>query len=136
MGGPGVKPVIGVTSVPKSALSGFGPNPHETVPELYLRALARAGGAPIVLPAHTGTHGSILRVLDGVVLTGGGDVEPAAYGAAGAPSVYGVDQARDAFEFDLVRWAIDRNVPLLAICRGVQAMNVALGGSLIQDIAT
>jgi putative glutamine amidotransferase len=128
--------LIGVTAIPKPAVSGFGPNPHETVPEFYLRSLAAAGAAPILLPVHTGWHGSVVEVLDGVVLTGGGDVDPAAFDEVPEVSVYGVDPIRDGFEFDLVRWAIGGDVPLLAICRGMQAMNVALGGSLIQDIAT
>ena len=130
------KPVIGVTSIPKEAVSGFGPNPHETVPEFYLRMLALAGAAPIVLPVHTGWNEEVRSVLDAVVLTGGGDVDPTAYGRERAPTVYGVDSSRDDVEFRLVRWAVDADVPLLAVCRGVQAMNVALGGTLVQDITT
>jgi putative glutamine amidotransferase len=130
------RPVVGVTSIPKEAVSGFGPNPHETVPEFYLRMLALAGAAPILLPVHAGWHEEVESVLDAVVLTGGGDVDPAAYGRERGPAVYGVDPSRDDVEFRLVRWAVDRDVPLLAVCRGTQAMNVALGGTLVQDIAT
>jgi putative glutamine amidotransferase len=130
------KPVVGVTSIPKEAMSGFGPNPHETVPEFYLRMLALAGAAPIVLPVHAGRNEDVQSVLDAVVLTGGGDVDPMAYGREPGPTVYGVDSSRDDVEFRLVRWAVDGDIPLLAVCRGVQAMNVALGGSLVQDITT
>jgi len=130
------RPVVGVTSIPKEAMSGFGPNPHETVPEFYLRMLALAGAVPILLPVHAGWHDEVESVLDAVVLTGGGDVDPAAYGREQGPAVYGVDSSRDDVEFRLVRWAVDRDVPLLAVCRGIQAMNVALGGTLVQDIAT
>jgi putative glutamine amidotransferase len=130
------RPVVGVTSIPKEAMSGFGPNPHETVPEFYLRMLAQAGAAPIVLPVHAGWSDEVRSVLDAVVLTGGGDVDPTAYGQEPAPTVYGVDSSRDEVEFRLVRWAVDGGIPLLAVCRGVQAMNVALGGTLVQDIAT
>jgi len=130
------RPVVGVTSIPKEAMSGFGPNPHETVPEFYLRMLALAGAAPIVLPVHAGWNEDVQSVLDAVVLTGGGDVDPTAYGREPGPTVYGVDSSRDDVEFRLVRWAVDGDVPLLAVCRGVQAMNVALGGSLVQDITT
>jgi len=131
-----VRPLIGITAIPKEAMSGFGPNPHETVPELYVRIVAAADAVPILLPVHAGWHDEMAEVLDGVVLTGGGDVDPASYGRSAGPAVYGVDAERDAFEFALTRWAVARDVPLLAICRGIQAMNVALGGTLVQDIAT
>jgi putative glutamine amidotransferase len=131
-----VRPLIGITAIPKEAVSGFGPNPHETVPELYVRAVAAAGAVPVLLPVHAGWHEEMAEILGGVVLTGGGDVDPASYGRTAGPAVYGVDAERDAFEFALTRWAVARDVPLLAICRGIQAMNVALGGTLVQDIAT
>jgi len=72
--------------------------------------------------------------LDGLVLTGGGDIDPARFGQARHPRVDDVSAARDELELGLTRRAVDENVPLLAICRGIQVLNVALGGTLVQDI--
>ena len=79
---------------------------------------------------------ALLDHIDGLVLTGGGDVDPARYGEEPVESIRGVDFDRDEFELELVRSARSRRLPLLAICRGLQVLNVALGGTLIQDIAT
>ena len=74
--------------------------------------------------------------LDALLLTGGGDVDPARYGQRPHPTVYEVSAARDDLELDLTRRALAGGVPLLAICRGIQVLNVALGGTLVQDIAS
>jgi putative glutamine amidotransferase len=101
----------------------------------YTRAIAAAGGVPVVLP--TDGHGveEALAAVAGLVLPGGGDLQPALYGEAEAhPTVYGVNRDRDRFEIDLVRAAVARDLPVLAICRGIQVLNVALGGTLYQDL--
>jgi len=111
--------------------------PHLTVPALYLEAVERAGGFPVALqPIKLEADGARLRLnaFDGLVLTGGGDIDPAFYGQAPDPHVYGVDAVRDEFEIELVRAALERGMPVLAICRGLQVLNVALGGSLEQHI--
>jgi putative glutamine amidotransferase len=77
---------------------------------------------------------AILKDVDGVLLTGGGDVDPVFYGAERHPAVDDAEPGRDEFEIDLARRALDANLPLLAICRGSQVLNVAAGGTLIQDI--
>lgn len=77
---------------------------------------------------------AVLDRLDGVVLTGGGDMAPDSYGGAGHPAIYGVHEARDRSELAVARYAAGRKMPLLAICRGIQVLNVALGGDLIADI--
>lgn len=99
----------------------------------YRRALEAAGAR--VLDLEPGDEGP-RDVLEGLLLTGGGDVEPQGYGAAPAAKLRDVDAGRDAFELTLVSDALERAVPVLGICRGAQVLGVALGGSLIQDIAT
>lgn len=103
----------------------------------YVRAVIRSGAIPLILPPLLGGahHGPILDVLDGLVLTGGEDVDPAHYGHAPHPALGDVDQQRDAFEIGIFREARARRLPVLAICRGIQLVNVALGGTLWQDIA-
>lgn len=129
-------PVIGVTAIPRREVrAAFGALPHETVPELYLDMLYRAGGAPLVIPAHGRHPEGILDRLDGLLLTGGGDVDPALYAHPPRPETTGVDPDRDTLEARLVSLAVERDTPILAICRGIQILNVALGGTLIQDIA-
>ena len=102
----------------------------------YLRAIEQAGGVPV--PLAPGLEPATLEALwqrvDGVVLTGGWDMDPARYGQARHPKTENVSETRDAVEVGLVGRALDDRVPLFAICRGLQVLNVALGGSLVQDI--
>src|SRR5262245_806853 len=102
----------------------------------YLGAVQQAGGIPVLLPPQLEPTARVelLKRLQGVLLTGGGDVDPARFGEAPHPTTADVSAARDGLEVDLTRWAIETRTPLLAICRGVQVLNVALGGSLHQDI--
>ncbi len=104
----------------------------------YSAAIAAAGGQPEwVDPERTGDS---LRAwfegLDGLVLTGGGDIHPARYGAHTGPNLSGLDCRRDDLEITLAGWALEAGLPLLGICRGHQLLNVAHGGTLIQDIPT
>lgn len=120
------KPLIGLASLHRQ---------RERI-EAYADAVTRAGGVPVALvcfgPAATS---EIVDRMDAVVFMGGGDVEPAAYGAAEKATV-GVDPDRDQFELELVRAALDADRPVLAVCRGIQLLNVALGGTLHQDLPT
>ncbi|MGE0455019.1 MAG: gamma-glutamyl-gamma-aminobutyrate hydrolase family protein [Vicinamibacteria bacterium] len=101
----------------------------------YLRSVEQDGGLPLVLaPGGAGDAKELLKRLDALVLTGGDDVDPALYGEQPHASVRGLAHERDAFELALVREALERDLPLLAICRGHQVLNVAAGGTLIQDI--
>lgn len=127
------RPVIGVTSIPRVCGGALGELAHETSPELYLDALWRAGGAGVVLPVHYGAAVAIVDRLDGIVLTGGGDVAPWRSGTD-ASLVRAVDERRDEFEIAAVVAAVDAGVPVLAICRGIQVLNVALGGTLVSDL--
>jgi putative glutamine amidotransferase len=111
--------------------------PALAVPTPYLEALRRAGGEPAVLlqleigpeEAH-----SLLGRFEGLLLIGGTDVDPSRYGQERHPECYGIDPQRDAFEIALARGAIARGLPTLTICRGIQIVNVALGGTLDQHI--
>lgn len=102
------------------------------VPAPYVDALRRSGArTAIVPPGEPGTAEDVLEAYDGLVLVGGGDVDPARYGAdAGATPTYGVERDRDAFEVDLLRAAERMRLPVLCICRGMQVLNVAYGGTL------
>lgn len=101
----------------------------------YEEAIRRAGGDPHVVGAGTPSPADVLQDVQGVLLTGGGDVDPALYGEAPHGTLDRAEAGRDAFEIDLVRRALEANLPVLAICRGIQLLNVARGGTLIQDIA-
>lgn len=105
--------------------------------DAYIRAVRAAGLVPLVVPPlDAGDAVNVLSAVRGLVLTGGEDVDPAAYGAAKSPHSHDPHRMRDACEIALVRAAHERRVPTLAICRGIQVANVALGGTLIQDIAS
>jgi putative glutamine amidotransferase len=103
--------------------------------EDYRQSMLHVGGDVRVVD-HTMTIADALAGIDGLMLTGGEDVAPARYGEAPDPSVVDVDAARDEFEIELVNEARRRDLPILAICRGIQVLNVAAGGTLIQDIPT
>ena len=110
------------------------PHPFATVsPRAYLDAVTRAGARGIVVDPYGESEGLLERV-DALVLTGGPDVDPGVFGQLPHPKTYGVDRDVDDFELPLVHDAIARGIPTLAICRGVQVLNVALGGSLYQHI--
>ena len=103
----------------------------------YVDAVQRAGGVALMLPpdsAVTADPDRVLDLLDGLILAGGRDVDPAAYGAEPHPRTDPPSSERDAFEIALARRALERDIPLLGICRGMQVMNVARGGTLVQDL--
>lgn len=108
-----------------------------TLQHTYTDSVLRAGGVPVLLaPVPVTDVSALLDRVDGVVLSGGGDIEPGRYGVEVGDTMYGMDFDRDEFEFALVRNAAERRTPVLAICRGLQVVNVALGGTLIADIPT
>ncbi len=101
----------------------------------YVRAVERAGGLPLILgPVADELGEELLDGIDGLVLSGGSDVDPALYGEAPHPKLGRVVRERDEFELALTRRALARDLPILAICRGHQVLNVAMGGTLVQDI--
>jgi putative glutamine amidotransferase len=107
----------------------------DATPTDYAAAVIAAGGLPFLIPTvPPDLAPAVLDGLDGLILSGGGDVDPARYDQAPHPATYGVDAERDAAEFALVQEATRRAFPLLGICRGAQVINVALGGSLHQHL--
>ena len=130
-----VRPIIGITSRPRVVKSSSGEADAHTVQHTYTDSVLRAGGVPVLLaPVPDRDIPALLGRLDGLVLSGGGDIEAARYGGVPNDQMYGMDFDRDEFEIHLVRVAADRRIPTLAICRGMQVVNVALGGTLIEDI--
>jgi putative glutamine amidotransferase len=100
----------------------------------YEESVRRAGGVPWILDQVRDRPADVIGSAGGLLLTGGGDVLPGIYGAAAHPAFSAAEQGRDEYEIELVRRAIDADVPLFAICRGIQVLNVARGGTLVQDI--
>jgi putative glutamine amidotransferase len=112
-----------------------GPTRRWAVTETYVNAVAAAGGTPIVLVPTDDTE-RLLDLVDGLVFSGGADIEPSLYGENEThPKTYGINADRDRFELDLIRGAAERDIPTLCICRGIQVLNVAFGGTLYQDVA-
>lgn len=109
--------------------------PVHAVNRAYVTAIRAAGGLPLILPTLAPSDAqAVLAELDGLVLSGGGDFEPAAYGGVAGPDLMGVDPERDRWELALVVAAEDLGVPVLGICRGLQALNVAAGGTLVAHL--
>jgi putative glutamine amidotransferase len=132
---PARRPRIGITAYITDLDLGLGPVGVHVVPDDYVKAIWEAGGLPLLIPVLPGEAStSLIDCADGFLLTGGGDVDPALYGEKPLASLENVDPRRDVIESAIVRTSIDRNRPLLAVCRGVQMLNVALGGSLIPDL--
>lgn len=100
----------------------------------YSTGVAAAGGVPFLIPMVSPPQ-AFADHLDGVLLTGGEDVDPRRYGATPGPYQTALDPVRDEFEVQLVKAALERKLPLLAICRGTQVLNVAMGGTLVQHLA-
>jgi putative glutamine amidotransferase len=122
---------IGITATS----SVFDGRPVEELTRAYVSSVVRAGGLPMMLPVlDPDLAPSMVEGIDGLLLSGGGDIEPIRYGAPAAPEVDGVDRARDGWELALVAAAIERGVPVLGICRGAQILNVAAGGTLVQHL--
>ena len=126
-------PVIGITSYVEPARFSVWEMPATLLPHAYVEQVVRAGGQPVVLPP-AGDPSAVLPRLDGLVLTGGGDLDPASYGAAPHSRTGYVRDFRDSAELRLVSAALDDGVPFLGICRGLQVLNVALGGTLHQHV--
>jgi putative glutamine amidotransferase len=123
-----VGPRIGITTYARA-----GERPAFSVPCSYVDAVREGGGLPVLLPPLLPPE-DIVETVDGILLPGGGDVAPLHYGGTAHAENYDVCDERDAFELGLVRAALARDLPLLCICRGLQVLNVALGGDLITHL--
>jgi putative glutamine amidotransferase len=123
---PGVKPVIGVSA----SFHDFGD--YQGVG--LQRPLAIAGGIPVTLPRLNDNLGDVLDACDGIVLGNGRDIHPSVYGQEPHELLAPTEPHRDAFELELVERTLERGLPILGVCRGIQTLNVALGGTLVQDL--
>src|SRR5258706_11042875 len=128
-------PLIGITCG-SSALDPEAKNPQDRLNFAYSLAVAGAGAAPVIVPNLNGLSAveTLLDRLDGLVLSGGYDVHPRFFDEATLNGSVEIDEPRDAAELLLIRAALERDIPILAICRGIQSLNVVLGGTLYQDI--
>ncbi len=129
-----MKPLIGITSYAQDARWGVWHMPAVLIPLDYVDAVERAGGRALVIPPTEDGVDETLAVLDGVVFSGGADVDPSKYGADPHPETDTPQTRRDAGEMALLEAALERDMPVLAICRGFQLLNVARGGDLVQHL--
>jgi putative glutamine amidotransferase len=130
-----MKPVIGITTTPFVEPQDHGTFRRYLVSDRYVRAVEAAGGLALILPPQSDAVQQLVNIIDGLLLTGGADVAPDLYGDAEVhEATYGVDAERDSFEFELFDAVMAQEKPIFGICRGIQVMNVALGGTLIQDL--
>lgn len=121
-------PLIGITTYGQNEASAY------TLPSSYTDAVRAAGGVPILLPPGEPNATAILERLDAIIFSGGGDIDPAAYSGAQHPTIYSVDTERDRFELTLAQQALKIDIPILGICRGLQVLVVACGGTLITHL--
>src|SRR5215471_19324219 len=129
-----VRPLVGITTYVVPASFGAWETDSALVPHDYVRAVERAGGrALLVPPANDGVE-ETLDALDGLILSGGSDLDPRLYGQEPHAETDDADPQRDEAELALLRAALERDLPVLAICRGSQVLNVALGGDLVQHL--
>jgi putative glutamine amidotransferase len=131
------RPIIGLCTALERAQWSVWDQQAALIPTSYLAAVRRAGGMAVLLapdPELIEEPDEALDVVDGLVLIGGADIDPASYGAEPDPETVGTVPERDAFEIALTRRAIERGIPLLGICRGMQLLNVARGGTLHQHL--
>jgi gamma-glutamyl-gamma-aminobutyrate hydrolase PuuD len=129
-----VKPLIGITSYDEPVAWGAWNVEAVVVPSAYVRAVQNAGGRALVVPPADFGLEETLAALDGLVFSGGGDIDPETYGATAHEKTRGVDTRRDEAELALLRAALERDMPVFAVCRGSQVLNVALGGDLVQHL--
>jgi gamma-glutamyl-gamma-aminobutyrate hydrolase PuuD len=128
------KPLVGITTYVTPARFGAWELDSALIPYDYVRAVERAGARAVLVPPSDDGIDEILDAVDGLVFSGGSDLDPELYGQEAHPETTGVVPERDSAELALLRAALERDVPVLAICRGSQILNVALGGDLVQHL--
>jgi putative glutamine amidotransferase len=128
------RPLIGISCYVERARWGVWDRPAALVPLGYVRAVQSAGGRPLLIPPSIEGVDETLDGLGGIVFSGGADLDPSLYGSARAPQTTEVRPDRDRGELPLMQRALERRVPLLAVCRGMQLLNVARGGTLEQHL--
>jgi putative glutamine amidotransferase len=129
------RPVVGITSyAPEQVRWGAWEVPAALIPLAYVESVERAGGRPLIVPPSEEGIEETLDALDGLILSGGEDLDPDQYGAEAHPETQGVNPDRDRAERALLEGALARDMPVLAICRGSQVLNIARGGDLVQHL--
>ncbi len=129
-----MKPLVGITTYLTPARWSYWDLEAALIPADYVSAIDRAGARPLLVPPAEDGVEETLDALDGIVFTGGSDIDPELYGEAAHPETFGIHRGRDDAELALLRAALERDVPILGICRGVQILNVGLGGDLHQHL--
>ncbi|MBA2568749.1 MAG: gamma-glutamyl-gamma-aminobutyrate hydrolase family protein [Actinobacteria bacterium] len=129
-----MKPVVGITSYAEEVTWGAWTEASALVPLSYVRAVERAGGRPLVVPPSEDSIAETLAVLDGIIFSGGSDLDPELYDAERHPETDEAREMRDRSELALLSAALERDMPVLAVCRGSQVLNVARGGDLVQHL--
>jgi gamma-glutamyl-gamma-aminobutyrate hydrolase PuuD len=129
-----MRPIIGITSYAETARWGAWECPAALIPLAYVRAVENAGGRPLLVPPSQDGVEETLDAVDGLIFSGGADLDPASYGAEAHPATNGVRPERDNAELVLLEAALARDMPVLAVCRGSQILNVARGGDLVQHL--
>jgi putative glutamine amidotransferase len=132
-----MRPLIGIAAHVALIGDSDGGDPlrHYVAAVPYVKAVERGGGLPVILPVtDVDSVGALLARVDGIVVTGGVDVDPAAYDAVPDPLLGTTDPERDSIDLAITRAAVESDLPMLAVCRGIQVLNVALGGTLVQHV--
>jgi len=130
-----MKPVIGITPSPIVETTASGTHERYAIAASYVNAIIAAGGIPLILPPQDENADALLALVDGLLFSGGADIDPALYGDSDVhPTTYDVHPLRDRFELELINKAIEQDYPTFCICRGIQILNVARGGTLLQHV--
>jgi putative glutamine amidotransferase len=129
-----MRPIVGITSYAEDARWGVWEQPAALIPLSYVDAVEKAGGRALLIPPCPEGVEETLDCLDGLIFSGGADLDPECYGAEAHPETNGTHPERDDAELALLEGALARDMPVLAICRGSQVLNVARGGDLVQHL--
>jgi gamma-glutamyl-gamma-aminobutyrate hydrolase PuuD len=129
-----VRPVVGITAYVEPARWGHWELEAALIPYGYVQGIERAGGRALLVPPSDEGVGETLDALDGLLLSGGSDLDPGLYDADAHPETVGTRPERDRAELALLEAALERDMPVLAVCRGAQVLNVARGGDLVQHL--
>ena len=129
-----MRPLIGITMYVEPARWGYWELEAALIPQDYVDSVESAGGRALLVPPSDDGVEETLDALDGIVFTGGADIDPAEYGEEAHPETFGIRKERDLSELALLTAALERDMPVLGVCRGIQVLNVARGGDLHQHL--